>query len=238
MSEIDTNVIMAIGAHPDDIEFGCGGILLQEGFREVRIELVVCSRGESGTNGTPEVRTKEAEAAAALMGAGIRFQEMEGDGLIQASKENALALARIIRERRPRLLLAPTWIENQHPDHVAVAKLAREAARLARYGGLGALEAVPAWTVDAVLHYAISPSGEPHLPPHYLVDISNARDRWEKLMQCHASQMKTRNYLDLQVARARVWGLQAGIEYAQGLWSEDPMLAENLSAIGRAARSL
>src|SRR5436309_1363762 len=112
--------ILAIGAHPDDIEFACGGILLAERARGVEIFLCICSRGESGTNGTAQEREAEARAAADLLGAQIEFLDLGGDAHFEATRENAFKLARQIRLVRPNLLLSSVTSADQHPDHHVV----------------------------------------------------------------------------------------------------------------------
>ena len=89
--------ILAVGAHPDDIEFAVGGILLAEAARGSEIFLCVCSRGEAGTNGTPDQREAEARAAAKMVGAEIVFLDFGGDSHLEPSNANGLALARHIR---------------------------------------------------------------------------------------------------------------------------------------------
>src|SRR5215218_9869092 len=116
--------ILAVGAHPDDIEFGCGGILLAEAERGAAITFCVCSRGESGTNGTPEEREAEARRAADLAGAKIDFVDLGGDCRIAATNENAFAIARQIRLVKPDVLLSSVTTEDQHPDHAIVGELA------------------------------------------------------------------------------------------------------------------
>ena len=77
--------LLAIGAHPDDIEFGCGGVVAQEIQAGRTAHLVVCSRGESGTNGNPDERTKEAESAAAVLGASLEFTDLGSDAHFECS---------------------------------------------------------------------------------------------------------------------------------------------------------
>src|SRR3954451_14336163 len=95
--------ILAIGAHPDDIEFACGGILLVEAARGAEITLCICSRGESGTNGTPDEREAEARRAADVLGAKIEFLDLGGDCHILP---DAFAIARQIRLVRPDVFLS------------------------------------------------------------------------------------------------------------------------------------
>src|SRR5437879_2883959 len=146
--------ILAIGAHPDDIEFACGGILLAEQARGCEIFLGVCSRGESGSNGTPEEREAEARAAADLLGAKIEFLDLGGDAHIEPTKGNAFALARQIRLVRPDVLLSSVTSADQHPDHHVVGSLARDAARFARYGGIAELRALSPHALAEHLQYA------------------------------------------------------------------------------------
>ena len=146
-SRRDRPPILAFGAHPDDIEFGCGGVIARETAAGCRVHFVVCSRGEAGTNGTPVQRTAEARKGAALLGATLEFLDLGGDAHIEVRRAPAIKLAAIIRRVRPGIVLAPTPEENQHPDHAALGRLVRDASRLARYGGLRELKRRPAHTI-------------------------------------------------------------------------------------------
>ena len=77
--------ILAVGAHPDDLEFGCGGVLLAEAARGSEISLCICSRGEAGSNGTPNEREAEARSAAQILGAKIDFLELGGDATLRSA---------------------------------------------------------------------------------------------------------------------------------------------------------
>jgi LmbE family N-acetylglucosaminyl deacetylase len=229
--------LLAVGAHPDDIEFGCGGILLAEVDRGCAIALCVCSRGEAGTNGTPNERETEARQAAKLIGATIEFLDLGGDCRLDLSPGNALAIARLIRNVRPEVLLSPTGGGDQHPDHAIVSQLCRTAARLARYGGVEELGALQAHAISHHFEYAVTPGGEP--PNDRLrvrVDISSHYARWVELMNCHQTQLRTRRYLDLQTARARLLGLTSGVEYAQALFPGNDLLVNNLAALPASVR--
>ena len=229
--------ILAVGAHPDDIEFGCGGILLAEAARGAEIALCVCSRGESGSNGPPEEREAETRNAAQLLGAKLQFLDLGGDCHIDSSPANAIALARQIRATKPHVLLAPVTCPNQHPDHTAVGVLCRDAARLARYGGIDELRDSPAHTVDHLFGYAVTPGAEPTSDGIAVrVDISAHFARWIELMECHQSQLRTRRYIDLQTARARLLGVETGADYAQALFPIDDLLIESLTELPRSVR--
>jgi LmbE family N-acetylglucosaminyl deacetylase len=135
--------LLAFGAHPDDLEFGCGAVLVREARGGRPVHLVVGSRGEAASNGTPAQRTREARRAAALLGATIEFADLGGDAHFEARPAHAIKLAAVIRRVRPVLVLAPSLGENQHPDHAVLGRLVRDACRLARYGGLRELRRQP-----------------------------------------------------------------------------------------------
>lgn len=229
--------LLAFGAHPDDIEFGCGGIVAGESLAGRRVHMVVCSRGEAGSNGTPATRTVEAERAAKILGATLEFIELDGDARLEVKAAHSLKLAGIIRRLRPAVVLAPTLEGNQHPDHWRLGQTVRDAARLARYGGLAPLKTRRPHAVGQLLFYAVSPDAEPASQP-VVIDISARRTlaRWTKAMLAHASQLKTREYVDLQLARARVLGLRSGVRHAQPLWPNDPLVFGSIGEAGGAAR--
>ena len=135
--------VLALGAHPDDIEFGFGGIVAAETRSKREVHFVVCSSGESGTNGTPKQRMAEAKKSAALLGATIEFIKLAGDAHLEVKVSYAIRLAEILRRIRPEVVVAPSPGENQHPDHACLGKLVRDAARLARFGGLQELRGQP-----------------------------------------------------------------------------------------------
>ena len=224
--------ILGVGAHPDDLEFGCGGVLLAEAARGSEISLCICSRGEAGSNGTPNEREAEARSAAQILGAKIDFLEMGGDAHLEICAVNNIAIARQIRAARPDVLLSPVASPDQHPDHIVVSHLCRNAVRLARYGGLAELRDLPPHRIRHHLEYAITPSAESGQEQRTIrVDISEYFARWVELMECHQTQLRTRRYIELQTARARLLGLEAGVEYAQALYAPDAFLIKNLGEL-------
>jgi len=231
--------LLAFGAHPDDIEFGCGGIIARETQEGRPTHFVVCSRGEAGSNGTSAQRTREAKKAAALLGATLEFIHLGGDCRFEIRPDYAITLARILRRVRPAIVLAPSVGQNQHPDHWRLGQLVRDASRLARYGGLNELRAFSPHAIEQLFFYAVTPDAEPAELGRVLVDISDSQvvATWTAAMQAHASQMRTRNYLDLQLARARLNGLRAGVQYALPLFPNDPLVLKSLAVLSRAARA-
>lgn len=229
--------LLAFGAHPDDIEFGCGGVVARESRAGRPVHLVICSHGEAGTHGTPAQREAEARHAAELLGASIEFLELDGDAHLEDRSAHAIKIAGILRRRRPGILLAPSLIENQHPDHWRLGRLVRDAARLARYGGLKELRDASSHTIDQLLYYAVTPEAEPR-DLSLLIDVSapEVLAAWTSAMAAHASQQQTRNYAELQLTRARLHGLRAGVSHAIPLWPNDPIVLTSLASLERSAR--
>lgn len=236
MTPVSLLPLLAFGAHPDDIEFGAGGIIALETAAGRPIHFTVCSRGEAGTNGTPAERTAEAEKAAALLGANLEFANLGGDAHFVPSLAHSLTIAAIIRRVRPAIILAPTVTENQHPDHSVLGKIVRNAARLARYGGVAELRPTPAHAINALLHYAITSDAEARDTSPVLVDVSAFVPAWTAAMAAHVSQAATRDYVELQLTRARFHGLRAGIAHAIPLWPADPLVVDSLATLSHTAR--
>jgi LmbE family N-acetylglucosaminyl deacetylase len=234
----DGPLLLAFGAHPDDIEFGCGGVIARETQAGHKAHFIVCSRGEAGTHGTPALRTAEAKKSAGILGATIEFVELGGDSHLEHRLAHVLAFAAIIRRVRPRMLLAPTTVENQHPDHVVVGRMVRDAARLARYGGVAELIKFKPHAIEQLLFYAVTVEAEPTDRSAMLMDVSDQDvvSAWTASMEAHASQAKTRRYVGLHLARAKMHGVRGGAGHAIQLFPNDPLVCSSLATLGRGAR--
>jgi N-acetylglucosamine malate deacetylase 1 len=227
--------LLAVGAHPDDIEFGCAPVLIQEVKKGNQVRLLVLSRGEAGSAGTPEIREREARAAAERMGAEIDFLEMGGDCHLEYQPRNSIRLGAEIRRFQPSIVLAPHPDENQHPDHSVAGRLVRDACRLARYGGLEELRAWPVHRVSGLFFYNIT--SHVGRAPDIVIGIAAVMEEWEAVMRCHETQVTGNGYIDLQKTAARLLGLATGTEYAAGLFVNDPVRVERLSDLVLSARS-
>jgi LmbE family N-acetylglucosaminyl deacetylase len=230
--------LLAFGAHPDDIEFGCGGVIARETRAGRKAHFVVCSRGESGTYGTPQKRTAEAKKSAALLGATIEFIKLDGDAHLEHRAAHAIKLAGILRRVRPSVVLTPSLAENQHPDHARLGRLVRDASRIARYGGVKELRLQPPHTIEQLFFYAVTPEAEPPDITPILIDVSSPEliAAWTVAMEAHATQTSARNYVELQLTRARLSGARAGVSHAIALFPNEPLVFESLSHAGRGAR--
>ena len=230
--------LLAFGAHPDDIEFGCGGVIASETRAGREVHFVICSRGEAGTHGTPKQRTVEAKKAAAILGATIEFVELDGDAHLEIRAAHAIKLAGIMRRIKPGLVLAPSVVENQHPDHSKLGRIVRDAARLARYGGLKELHRSTPHAIEQLFFYAVTPEAEPRDISPVLIDVSAPEiiSAWTAAMAAHQSQVRARNYIELQITRARLLGARAGIGHAIALFPNDPLVIDSLAQLSRGAR--
>jgi N-acetylglucosamine malate deacetylase 1 len=220
--------ILAFGAHPDDIEFGCGAVLLDATANEANITMVVLSKGEAGTHGDSATREAEAQKAANMLGAELQFLPSGGDTQIRADLESTQEAAKIIRQKQPDIVLCPSGHLNQHPDHRETNLMVRDAYRLARYGKTPGLGDTRPHSTSLLLFYDISSGGSDY-SNSILIDVSNHIENWKQLMECHASQIKNMDYVELQLSRARVYGIQMGVHSAIRLFSESPLLAGSVS---------
>jgi LmbE family N-acetylglucosaminyl deacetylase len=230
--------LLAFGAHPDDIEFGCGGVIAKETQAGRTAHFVVCSRGESASHGKPAQRILEANRSAKLLGASIEFVELDGDAHLEVCADHAIKLAAIIRRLRPGIVLAPSLAENQHPDHPKLGKLVRDACRLARYGGIQELRKTPAHAIEQLFYYAVTAEAEPSDITPVLVDVSapDVLQAWTSAMEAHVTQVSARNYVELQLTRARLRGLRAGGKHAIALFPNDPIVLDSLTQTTQGSR--
>jgi LmbE family N-acetylglucosaminyl deacetylase len=227
--------LLAIGAHPDDVEFGCGGVIVLETRAGRPAHVLVCSRGESASHGTPEERLAECRAGARALGASLELIELDGDAHLEEKAAHAIRLAGVIRRLRPAAVLAPTPVENQHPDHYRLGRLVRDAARIARYGGVAELRELPPHAIEQLFFYAMAPGAEPRDVSPILVDVSaqEVLAAWTTAMEAHTTQVKARAYVEMQLTRARVNGLRAGVGHAIALYPNDPPVVDSLARLGR-----
>jgi N-acetylglucosamine malate deacetylase 1 len=228
--------LLAFGAHPDDVEFGCGGVVAAHTAAGARAHLVVCSRGEAASHGTPRQREREATKSAAILGATLEFVTLDGDAHLECRVAHAIELAAVLRRVRPRVVLAPSMAENQHPDHAKLGRLVRDACRLARYGGLRELKKRPPHAIAQLFFYALTSDSEPEDNTSVLIDVSNVIGPWTAAMRAHGSQLQDRDYVELQLARARLHGLRAGVAHAIALFPGDPLLFDWHERPRRSAR--
>ena len=218
--------ILVIAAHPDDAELGCGGTLAKQISRGFKVGIADLTRGELGTRGTPEIRTKEAEQASAILGITVRENLELEDGFFENNRESRLKVIQVIRKYQPDIVITNA-VEDRHPDHGQAARLVNDACFLA---GLSKIQtdlhrkAQQPWRPRALYHFIQAR----YIQPDVIVDISDYWDKKEAAFMAYASQMynpqstepatyiASREFLDLVHARAVEFGNAIGKKYGEG----------------------
>lgn len=233
--------ILAIGAHPDDVELGCGGTIAKEVAEGKLVGILDLTKGELGTRGTPAIRAMEAEAAAGVLGVLVRENLGLPDGYLENIKEYQLKIVEVIRKYRPEIVLCNA-IEDRHPDHAKASKLTSDACFLA---GLRAIKTdngfgdQEAWRPKNVYHY-IQWKG---IEPDFVVDVSDYIDTKANAVKAFKSQffdpdsnepespITSKNFIDSIHYRAKDLGRIVGVNSAEGFTSERYVAVKNLSDI-------
>lgn len=233
--------VLAIGAHPDDVEFGCGGTLLKlisEGKKVVIIDL---TQGELGTRGTAETRAEEANNAAKLLGLTARENLKMKDGFLNNSEEYQMLIVQMIRKYQPDIVFCNAW-EDRHPDHAKGAKLASDACFLSglrrietKYNG----EKQNSWRPKHIFHYI----QWKNIEPEFVVDISDFMEQKIEVCKAYKTQLfdanskdpithtASKNFFDSLTYRAQDLGRLSGVEYAEGFTSERLLAFKNFDGI-------
>jgi bacillithiol biosynthesis deacetylase BshB1 len=230
MAPLITIDLLVFGPHPDDIEIGFGGTVAVHAAIGFRVGLCDLTRGELGSNGTPDEREREAEAASGVLGASWRVNLGWPDGGIDGSAEQIGDVVRLIRQTRPATVAIPYW-NDRHPDHRSASEvLARAAFRsgLRRF----APEAGDAWRPEWVCYYFINDSD----PASFGVDVSAQYETKRKALACHRSQfapadpgsVATRltlpHFQQLIESRDAHLGARTGVAYAEAVLLREPLL--------------
>jgi bacillithiol biosynthesis deacetylase BshB1 len=226
--------LISVGAHPDDVEVGTGGLLIDLAERGYKCGIVILTQGEMGTGGTAEIRAKEVRDAVDILGVDLVETFDWGDTKLEDNYEHRLDLARVIRQTRPKIIVAP-WPHvghgrrQSHPDHVASGVIALNASNLASLKKAD-LPGDP-HRVMRVFHYFLPPGTN----PHFVVDITPHFDRWIEALSAHRSQFlnpeKERDYIDTLSTMARSYGMFAGCQYGQGFRAAEPILVKNMMTL-------
>ena len=215
MTSVD---ILAIFAHPDDVELTVGGTLLKMKSLGYRTGALDVTRGEMGTRGTPETRAFEAENAAKILKLDLRENLGLSDGHVFVTDTERTAMVRVLRRLKPKLLLTHQ-IGDPHPDHDHIAQLVREAARLSsmkRYDEETGDEKI---AVPMVAHNIFSRRVE----PSFVVDVSDFLEEKMDAIRAYRSQfydpsstepetrLTSRHFLDELENRSRYFGSLIGV---------------------------
>jgi bacillithiol biosynthesis deacetylase BshB1 len=222
--------ILAVGAHPDDVEMSCGATLAREIANGKTAGILDLTRGELGTRGTPEIRAREARAAADILGVSIRENAGMPDGFVRNDRDSQLRVIEILRTYRPDIVLCNA-VDDRHIDHAMASKLVSDACFLS---GLRKIETTrdgqpqQAWRPRLVLHYIQWKELEPHL----VVDVTGFMDKKLEAVYAYRSQfydkdssepqtpISSKNATDSLSYRNRNLGRLIGTEAAEGFTVE------------------
>lgn len=230
--------ILAIGAHPDDVELGCGATLAKEISHGKKVGLLDLTRGELGTRGTPEIRETEANNAAKILGAEFRHNLEFSDGFVINNAASQLEIIKIIRKYQPDIVLCNA-IDDRHIDHGKASKLASDACFLS---GLEKIETImdgnhqKPWRPKHVYHYI----QWKNIEPDFVVDVSDFLDKKLETVFAFKSQFHQKdadepetpitstNFRDSITYRAQDLGRLIGVEYAEGFTVERYVAVKSL----------
>jgi bacillithiol biosynthesis deacetylase BshB1 len=227
--------LLAIAAHPDDVELTCGGTLLKAAEQGYKTGILDLTAGEMGTRGTPETRLKEAAAAANILRVAHRENLRLPDAHLEVSNDMKLAVARRIRALKPHTVILPYW-EGRHPDHYNAARLGYEGCFLAGLKQL-AIEG-EAFRPFKILYSTVYFR---EVRPTFVVDISQHYERRYKAILAYHSQFSPtakdkKSKVDIPLDRlhrevnliARYYGQMAGVEYAEPFLVKEVMQVEDV----------
>ena len=220
--------VVAIGAHPDDVELTIGGTVAKLVDRGKRVVIIDMTRGEMGTRGTPERRAEEAQEAARTLGAVERICLDLGDGTVMDTIDSRVKVVEQLRRLRPTIVLANYW-EDLHPDHNVCGQIVKNVMYTSGFKNFPA-------------------AGEPYRPneflffmghfpfePSFVVDVSDYFETKRRAIECYQSQLHDPesdepitqiarpDFLLRIEARARHFGSQIHTTYGEPLLARRPV---------------
>lgn len=236
--------ILAIGVHPDDVELGCSGTLINEVKAGKKVGIIDLTQGELGTRGTIETRYEEAAAGAMIMGVHMRENLKMRDGFFRNDEAHQLQLISALRKYQPDIVIGNV-LHDRHPDHGRAGRMISDCCFLS---GLAKIETRDEqgqlqnrWRPSYVFQYIQDWYHEPDL----LIDISDVFEQRMKAIQAYGTQfhtgpagsegpqtyISTPDFLESVIARARMFGKRIGVKYAEGFTSEKKIGIRSLDAL-------
>ncbi len=231
--------ILAFGAHPDDVELGCGGTLAKEVSLGKKVGIIDLTRGELGTRGSAIIRDQEANEAAKILGVLVRENLNMRDGFFINDEAHQLEVIKTIRKYQPEIVICNA-VDDRHIDHSKGSKLVSDACFLSglikietEYQG----EKQKAWRPKFVYHYMQWKNSI----PDFVVDISGFNEKRVQSILAYSSQfydpnsnepetvIATKNFLESLSYRAQDLGRIIGVDYAEGFTVERYLAVDTLS---------
>lgn len=238
---LDILDILAIGAHPDDVELGCGATIAKEISLGKKVGILDLTRGELGTRGSAEIRDNETAAASKVLNVKVRENLNFADGFFLNDKEHQLEIIKIIRKYQPKIVLCNA-IEDRHIDHGKGSKLVSDACFLSGLRKIqtelnGKLQ--KEWRPAHVYHYI----QWKNIEPDFVVDVTGFIDKKVEAVMAYSSQffdpkseepispITSKNFLDSITYRARDLGRLIGTDYAEGFTTERFVAVDSLDKL-------
>jgi bacillithiol biosynthesis deacetylase BshB1 len=234
--------LLAVGAHPDDVEISCGGTLATAAAQGLSVGILDLTRGELGTNGTPEIRAEEAASAASALGVAGRWNAALPDGGVHAhDPAQVRAVVSLLRMLRPNVVVAH-FHQDKHPDHVAASALTDRAIYLA---GLRRFDADGDPFRPRARYWFASRVG---FTPSFVVDVTSAWDAKRAAIEAHRSQVSSdqagsrptplnrEGFLEFVESRARHYGGMIGVRFGEPFHATEPLGVRSLAGLLGAPR--
>ena len=221
---------LAFGAHPDDVELGCGATIAKLVSQGKKVGIVDLTRGELGTRGSAEIRTKETNEASKILGITIRENMDFKDGFFRNDEEHQLKIIQVIRKYQPDFVFcnAP---DDRHIDHPKGSQLIVEASFLSGLTKINTDDssgnAQKQWRPKNIYHYI----QWKNLDPDFIFDVSGFQNTKMDAVKCYSSQfydpkskepetpISTKNFMDFVQSRANDFGRLIGVEHGEGFIS-------------------
>ncbi|RYZ53655.1 MAG: bacillithiol biosynthesis deacetylase BshB1 [Chitinophagaceae bacterium] len=234
--------ILAIGSHPDDVELGCSGTLINEVRRGKKVGIVDLTQGELGTRGTIETRYQEAAAAAKVIGLSVRENLKMRDGFFRNDEEHQKQLIQVIRKYKPEIVIG-NILEDRHPDHGRAGWLIYDACFLSGLRQIKTLDEngqeQEKWRPKMLLQYIQDRFFEPDI----ILDVTDVWEQRTEAIKAYGTQflpdassdpqtyISSPDFMEALTARARLLGKRIGVKYAEGFLSKKSIGLKNLDAL-------
>ncbi len=235
--------ILAIGVHPDDVELGCSGVLINEINAGKTAAIIDLTQGELGSRGTIDTRYTEAAVAASIIGVVARENLKFRDGFFVNDETHQLKLIQSIRTYQPEIVFANV-LDDRHPDHGRAGHLIAESCFLSGLSKIETLDELgnpqQKWRPKYVLHYIQDWYHEPDI----LIDVSDVFEQKMNSVKAYRTQffstqddgepttyISTPDFLESIIARARMLGKRIGVKYAEGFICEKKIGIRSLDAL-------
>ncbi|MCY8761897.1 bacillithiol biosynthesis deacetylase BshB1 [Bacillus spizizenii] len=224
--------VLAFGAHSEDVEIGMGGTIAKFVKQGKKVMICDLTEAELSSNGTVSLRKEEAAEAARVLGAEKRIQLTLPDRGLMMSDQAIRAIVSVIRTCRPKAIFMP-YKKDRHPDHGNAAALVEEAIFSAGIHKYKDEKSLPAHKVNKVYYYMINGFHQ----PDFVIDISDTIEAKKQSLNAYKSQFipskdsvstpLTNGYIEIIEAREKLYGKEAGVEYAEGFFSKRMLMLDH-----------